>query len=163
TADRLFLHKARLRGACPSFFGSNNASNFMRRMRQAYFGGHGGAGVIRKGEAAEPGPCPGQGFNTGFEARLNVPTLPQTRGVLPPPRGESNIPGFEFAGRVVARGEGVSAPCEGAEVCALVGSGGYAEYALAHAALCLPVPHNVGVVEAAGLSETYFTVFDNVF
>ncbi|MBO0734501.1 MAG: NAD(P)H-quinone oxidoreductase, partial [Methylocapsa sp.] len=69
----------------------------------------------------------------------------------------------EIAGRVIARGEGVSAPKEGEEVCALLGSGGYAEYALAHAALCLPVPARLSVAEAAGLPETYFTVFDSVF
>ena len=80
-----------------------------------------------------------------------------------PPPGESAIPGLEIAGRVAARGEGVSAPAEGDEVCALVGSGGYAEYALAHAPLCLPVPKALGVVAAAGIPENYFTVFDNVF
>ncbi len=63
---------------------------------------------------------------------------------------------------MVARGEGVSAPREGDDVCALVGSGGYAEYALAHALLCLPVPKALGVVAAAGIPENYFTVFDNV-
>jgi NADPH:quinone reductase len=135
----------------------------MRRMRQAYFEGHGGPDVIRIGEAPVPEPGPGQVLIEVVAAGVNRPDCLQRQGVYPPPPGESNIPGLEFAGRVVARGEGVSWPCEGAEVCALVGSGGYAEYALAHAALCLPVPHNVGVVEAAGLSETYFTVFDNVF
>ena len=79
------------------------------------------------------------------------------------PGGESDIPGLEIAGRVVAHGDGVSTPRIGDEVCALVGSGGYAEYALAHAVLCLPVPKILGVVASAGLPENYFTVFDNVF
>ena len=96
-------------------------------------------------------------------AGVNRPDCLQREGVYPPPPGESAIPGLEIAGRVVARGEGVSTPKEGDTVCALVGSGGYAEYALADALLCLPVPQALGVVAAAGLPENYFTVFDNVF
>jgi NADPH:quinone reductase len=57
----------------------------------------------------------------------------------------------------------VRTPSEGDQVCALVGSGGYAEYALAHACLCLPAPKVLGVVASAGLPENYFTVFDNIF
>ena len=82
---------------------------------------------------------------------------------IPRRRARARFPGLEIAGRVVALGEGVRSPREGDEVCALVGSGGYAEYALAHASLCLPVPKVLGVVASAGLPENYFTVFDNVF
>jgi putative PIG3 family NAD(P)H quinone oxidoreductase len=96
-------------------------------------------------------------------AGVNRPDCLQREGVYPPPGGESDIPGLEIAGRVVAHGDGVSTPRIGDEVCALVGSGGYAEYALAHAVLCLPVPKILGVVASAGLPENYFTVFDNVF
>jgi NADPH:quinone reductase len=109
-----------------------------------------------------PEPGPGQVLIKVAAAGVNRPDCLQREGAYPPPPGESAIPGLEIAGRVVARGEGVSAPAEGDEVCALVGSGGYAEYALAHAPLCLPVPKALGVVAAAGLPENYFTVFDNV-
>ena len=51
----------------------------------------------------------------------------------------------------------------GDAVCALVGSGGYADYAVADAPLCLPQPRALDTIEAAGVPETYFTVFDNVF
>ena len=135
----------------------------MKMMRHAYFEEHGGPDVIRIGEAAVPKPGPGQVLIEVVAAGINRPDCLQRQGVYPPPPGESDIPGLEIAGRVVAHGAGVSMPRIEAEVCALVGSGGYAEYAVAHASLCLPVPENMGVVEAAGLPETYFTVFDNVF
>jgi NADPH2:quinone reductase len=135
----------------------------MLMMRQVHFEGHGGPDVIRTGEAPVPEPGPGQVLIEVAAAGVNRPDCLQREGVYPPPSGESAIPGLEIAGRVVARGEGVNTPAEGGDVCALVGSGGYAEYALANAPLCLPVPKALGVVAAAGLPENYFTVFDNVF
>ncbi len=135
----------------------------MSVMRQVYFEGHGGPDVIRVGEAAVPEPGPGQVLIEVVAAGVNRPDCLQRQGVYPPPPGETDIPGLEIAGRAVGLGEGVSAPEKGAEVCALVGSGGYADYAVADAALCLPVPQPLSAVEAAGLPETFFTVFDNVF
>ncbi len=135
----------------------------MLTMRQIYFDGHGGPDVIRTGEAPVPVPGPGQVLIEVAAAGVNRPDCLQREGVYPPPAGETDIPGLEIAGRVVARGEGVSTPAEGDQVCALVGSGGYAEYALAHASLCLPAPEALGVAASAGLPENYFTVFDNVF
>jgi NADPH:quinone reductase len=134
----------------------------MLMMRQVHFEGHGGPDVIRTGEAPMPEPGSGQVLIEVAAAGINRPDCMQRAGSYPPPPGESDIPGLEISGRVVARGEGVSAPREGDDVCALVGSGGYAEYALAHALLCLPVPKALGVVAAAGIPENYFTVFDNV-
>jgi NADPH:quinone reductase len=135
----------------------------MPRMRQAYFEGYGGPDVIKVGEAEIPKPGPGHVLIEVVAAGVNRPDCLQRQGVYPPPPGESNIPGLEIAGRVIARGTGVSTRREGTEVCAIVGSGGYAEYAVAHASLCLPVPGKLSVAEAAGLPETFFTVFDNVF
>ncbi len=132
-------------------------------MRQVYFEGEGGPEVIRIGAAATPEPGPGKVLIAVAAAGVNRPDCLQRAGAYPPPKGETNIPGLEVSGRVAAQGEGVSWPQEGEEVCALLGSGGYADYALAEAALCLPVPKPLSVVEAAGLPENYFTVFDNVF
>ena len=132
-------------------------------MRQIYFEGHGGPDVIRVGEASVPKPGPGQVLIEVAAAGVNRPDCLQRQGVYPPPPGESDIPGLEIAGKVVAHGEGVRTPAKGEDVCALLGSGGYAEYALAHASLCLPVPKALGVVASAGIPENYFTVFDNIF
>ena len=135
----------------------------MRMMQQMYFDGAGGPDVLRTGEALVPEPGPGQVLIEVAAAGINRPDCLQRQGVYPPPPGETAIPGLEVAGTVIAIGEGVRSPRVGDEVCSLLGSGGYAEYALAHATLCLPVPKIVGSVAAAGLPENYFTVFDNVF
>ncbi len=132
-------------------------------MRQVHFEGEGGPEVIQIGQAPTPEPGPGKVLIEVVAAGVNRPDCLQRAGAYPPPKGESNIPGLEVAGRIVARGEGVAWPQEGEQVCALLGSGGYADYALAEAALCLPVPKPLSAIEAAGLPETFFTVFDNVF
>jgi NADPH:quinone reductase len=132
-------------------------------MRQVYFDGAGGPDVIRIGEAPLPAVAPGKILVEVVAAGVNRPDCIQRTGHYPPPPGESAIPGMEIAGRVVALGEGVATFKEGDEICALIGSGGYAEYALADAPLCLPKPKDLSLIEAAGLPETAFTVWDNVF
>jgi putative PIG3 family NAD(P)H quinone oxidoreductase len=132
-------------------------------MKQVYFEGSGGPEVIRLGEAPVPAPGPGKVLIEVVAAGINRPDAIQRGGGYPPPPGESDIPGLEVSGRIVALGEGVSGLALGDEVCALVGSGGYAEYAVADAALCLPIPKAVSLRDAGALPETYFTVYDNVF
>jgi putative PIG3 family NAD(P)H quinone oxidoreductase len=132
-------------------------------MRQVYFDGAGGPEVIRIGEAEIPQPPAGKVLIEVVAAGVNRPDCAQRSGAYPPPPWETAVPGLEIAGRVVARGAGVAAPKIGEEVCALVGSGGYADYALADAALCLPLPKGLSARDAAGVPETFFTVYDNVF
>ena len=132
-------------------------------MRQIRFAGAGGPEVIEIETAPLPQPGPGQVLVEVSAAGVNRPDCIQRAGKYPPPPGATDIPGLEIAGRVVHAGEGVTWPREGDQVCALVNSGGYAEFCIADAALCLPVPQPLSLVEAAGLPETYFTVYDNVF
>ncbi len=132
-------------------------------MRQARFDGAGGPEVIRVETAPVPTPGPGQVLIEVAAAGVNRPDCLQRAGNYPPPPGATDIPGLEVAGTVVAVGEGVTSPRPGEKVCALVISGGYAEYCLADAPLCLPVPAPLSLTEAAGLPETYFTVYDNLF
>jgi putative PIG3 family NAD(P)H quinone oxidoreductase len=96
-------------------------------------------------------------------AGVNRPDVMQRQGRYPPPPGASDIPGMEVAGEVLALGAGVTGLSIGDEITALLPGGGYAEYAVAAAPLCLPVPRGLTVVEAAALPETYFTVWTNVF
>ncbi|HLH12065.1 MAG TPA: NAD(P)H-quinone oxidoreductase [Methylovirgula sp.] len=131
-------------------------------MRQVVFDGAGGPDVIRIAEAPVPQPGPGKVLIEVVACGVNRPDLLQRAGNYPPPPGESDVPGLELAGSIVARGEGVDLPT-GENVCALVGSGGYAEYALADAALCLPIPKGLSPIEAGAIPETFFTVFDNMF
>ncbi len=132
-------------------------------MQQVVFDGAGGPEVIHVAEAPVPQPGPGKVLIEVVAAGVNRPDCLQREGKYPPPPGESEVPGMEIAGHVVRLGEGVTGLRPGEAVCALLGSGGYAEYALADAPLCLPVPRGLSVIDAAGIPETYFTVFDNVF
>jgi NADPH2:quinone reductase len=96
-------------------------------------------------------------------AGVNRPDLLQRQGRYPPPPGAPDTPGLEVAGTVAAVGPGVTEWREGDAVCALVAGGGYAEYCAAPAVQCLPIPGDLTAVEAAGLPETFFTVWTNVF
>lgn len=138
-------------------------SDLPTSMRQIRFEGSGGPDVIRIETAPVPVPGPGQVLVEVVAAGVNRPDCLQRAGGYPPPPGATDIPGLEIGGRVVALGEGVTTPKLGDEVCALVISGGYAEYCVAEAPLCLPVPKPLSVLEAAGLPENYYTVYDNIF
>src|SRR2546425_213023 len=91
------------------------------------------------------------------------PVVLQRKGRTPPPPGPTDSPGLEVAGEVVRAGAHVTDPAVGAQVCALVAGGGYAQYVAAPAVQCLPVPGTLSVEEAAALPETFFTVYHNVF
>lgn len=132
-------------------------------MRQVRFAGAGGPEVVAIETAAIPTPGRGQVLVKVAAAGVNRPDCLQRSGNYPPPAGATDIPGLEIAGTIIGVGEGVSEQEIGREICALVISGGYAEYAVADLPLCLPVPRGLGMIEAAGIPETYFTVYDNVF
>jgi NADPH:quinone reductase len=133
------------------------------KMRQIVFDGAGGPEVVRLAEADTPAPGPGKVLIEVAAFGINRPDCLQRMGAYPPPPGETAVPGLEVSGRIVALGPDVAGLKLGDAVCALVGSGGYAEYALADAPLCLPQPKALDQIEAAGAPETYFTVYDNVF
>jgi putative PIG3 family NAD(P)H quinone oxidoreductase len=115
--------------------------------------------------ARRPIPKPGEGevLVHVAAAGVNRPDVMQRQGRYPPPPGASDIPGLEVAGEVVAIGPGASGVALGDKVTALLPGGGYAEYAVAAAPLCLPVPKNLSMVEAAAIPETFFTVWTNLF
>ncbi|HSH43980.1 MAG TPA: NAD(P)H-quinone oxidoreductase [Arenicellales bacterium] len=123
----------------------------------------GGPECLKPAQRPVPEPGPGEVLIEVAAAGVNRPDVMQRQGMYPPPPGASDIPGLEIAGVVVAQGEGVDEPAIGARVCALVQGGGYARYCVAPAALCLPVPECLDLVEAAGIPETFFTVWTNVF
>jgi NADPH2:quinone reductase len=96
-------------------------------------------------------------------AGVNRPDVMQRRGKYPPPPGASDIPGLEVAGTVEAIGSDVRGWQRGDRVCALLAGGGYADYCVAPAPQCLPVPARLDMAAAAALPETYFTVWTNLF
>jgi len=133
------------------------------RMTAIAIAAPGGPEVLQPVEAAVPRPGGGQVLVRVAAAGVNRPDVLQRMGRYPPPEGASPIPGLEIAGEVVALGEGVPGAMLGRPVCALVTGGGYAEYCVADARHCLPVPDGLSLAEASALPETLFTVWHNVF
>jgi putative PIG3 family NAD(P)H quinone oxidoreductase len=129
--------------------------------------------VLRLVDRPDPVPGPGEVLIDVVAAGVNRPDLMQRQGNYPPPKGTTDIPGLEIAGRIAALGPswGDVAPGSasgrpwriGDEVCALVAGGAYAERCAAPGVQCLPVPRSLTLVEAAAVPETYFTVWTNVF
>jgi NADPH2:quinone reductase len=97
---------------------------------------------------------------------VNRPDVLQRKGAYAPPPGASDLPGLELAGEIVG-GDAAAMKSAGFKVgdrvCALVAGGGYAQLAVAPVSQCLPVPQELSDAEAAGLPETFFTVWSNVF
>lgn len=97
-------------------------------------------------------------------AGVNRPDIFQRKGNYPaPPDAPKDVPGLEISGYIKSVGKDVETWRIGDKVCALLAGGGYAEYVNVYAGQCLPVPENFSFVEAAGLPETIFTVWHNVF
>ena len=123
----------------------------------------GGPDVLAVVERPVPALGPGEVLIHVHAAGVNRPDILQRMGLYPMPPGAPTIMGLEAAGEVVALGEGVSDIRLGDPVTALVAGGAYADYVTAPSGQCLPVPPGMHFTEAAGLPETYFTVWSNLF
>ena len=132
-------------------------------MRAIEISAPGGPEVLRVTQRPVPTPAANEVLIEVAAAGVNRPDVLQRKGGYPPPPGASDIPGLEVAGTIVATGAGANTWKIGDRVCALVTGGGYAEYVAAPAPQCLPIPRGLTLVEAAGLPETFFTVWVNVF
>jgi putative PIG3 family NAD(P)H quinone oxidoreductase len=131
-------------------------------MRFIDLDGPGGPDRLRLAQGPVPRPGPGQALIEVHAAGVNRPDLAQRAGRYPPPPDASPVLGLEVAGVVVAVGAGADVRV-GEAVCALAPGGGYAEYCVVPARHCLPLPEGWTMAEAAGLPETLFTVWANVF
>ncbi|NGM87329.1 NAD(P)H-quinone oxidoreductase [Parapusillimonas sp. SGNA-6] len=123
----------------------------------------GGPEVLVLVDRPMPEPKAGEVLIKVSAAGINRPDVFQRKGNYPAPPGASDLPGLEVAGEIVAGDAESAGLAIGQKVCALLAGGGYAEYCVAPAAQCLPVPAGLSDIEAAGLPETYFTVWSNVF
>jgi putative PIG3 family NAD(P)H quinone oxidoreductase len=119
--------------------------------------------VLVAGTRPVPAPGPREVLIRVAAAGVNRPDLLQRQGKYPPPPGAPDIIGLEVAGTVVSVGDEVHDWHPRDSVCALVAGGGYAEYCVAPAVQCLPVPRGLSMTEAAAMPETFFTVWTNVF
>ncbi len=123
----------------------------------------GGPEVLVPSRMAVPSPGPEEVLIKVAAAGVNRPDAMQRAGLYPPPPGAPETPGLEASGEIVASGGAVERWQVGDRVTALVAGGGYAEYCVAPAPQCLPIPSGLDLVEAASLPETFFTVWTNVF
>ncbi|HYE87108.1 MAG TPA: NAD(P)H-quinone oxidoreductase [Vicinamibacterales bacterium] len=119
--------------------------------------------VLKLVERPDPFPAPGEILIDVAAAGVNRPDVIQRLGKYPPPPGASDIPGLEVSGVVAALGAEVTGWAIGDPICALVAGGGYAERAAVPHEQCLPLPKGLTAIQAAGIPETFFTVWTNVF
>ncbi len=132
-------------------------------MRAIEIHASGGPEVLQVTWRPVPVPGPDEVLIQVEACGVNRPDILQRKGLYPPPPGASDIPGLEVAGTIVEVGSGACPWRPGNQVCALVTGGGYAEYCVASAQACLPIPAGLDFIQAAALPETFFTVWTNVF
>ncbi|MEO7063162.1 MAG: NAD(P)H-quinone oxidoreductase [Dokdonella sp.] len=126
----------------------------------------GAASVLRCVERPVPMPAAGEVLIEVAASGVNRPDIFQRQGNYAPPAGSSDLPGLEVAGTLIdgdTTGENPFGLRRGDAVCALLAGGGYAQYAVAPLAQCLPIPQGLSMIEAAALPENFFTVWSNVF
>lgn len=126
-------------------------------------GGAGPAEALVPATLETPTPGPGEILIKVAAAGVNRPDVLQRNGGYPPPPGAPATLGLEVAGEVAAVGKRAPRWRVGDKVAALLGGGGYAEYAVVDARHALPIPAGLDLREAAALPETVFTVYANVF
>ncbi len=125
--------------------------------------GFGGPEVLKLAEAQAPVAGPGCVVIRVHATSVNRPDIAQRQGKYPPPAGESPLLGLEVAGVVESLGPGVADFAPGERVFALLGGGGYAELAVAHAGHVMRIPANLSFEQAACICETYLTAYMNLF
>jgi NADPH2:quinone reductase len=123
----------------------------------------GGPEQLKPAVRPVPQPVAGEVLVRVAASGVNRPDVMQRQGRYPPPPGASDLPGMEIAGEIVALGPQVEGLAIGDEITSLLPGGGYAEYAIAAAPLCMPVPKGLSMVEAAAIPETFMTVWTNLF
>ncbi len=123
--------------------------------------GFGGVENLFLDEIDKPAPGPHQILIKVHASSVNRPDIVQREGNYPPPKGDSEVLGLEVAGTVESVGDGLSRHQVGDRVFALVGGGGYAEYAVAYEGHAMPIPENLSFAQAACICETYITAYLN--
>jgi NADPH2:quinone reductase len=133
-------------------------------MKAVIISAPGDASVLRLEDRPDPVLNDGEVLIQVYAAGINRPDVAQRQGRYPAPAGVSaEIPGLEVSGVIASCGYAVKRWKKGDRVCALVAGGGYAELVKVVEGQCLPIPEPLSFAEAAGLPETIFTVWHNVF
>ena len=139
------------------------SSNLPATMKVIATTAPGGPEVLKLAERPVPKPQTGEVLIKVAAVGVNGPDMMQRKGLYPAPAGASDLLGLEVSGEIVALGDQAKRWTIGDKVTALTNGGGYAEYCAVDARHCLPVPKGIALTDAAGLPETYFTVWSNVF
>ena len=133
-------------------------------MKAIYIREPGGPEVLQMCHRPIPEPWKTEVLIEVSAAGINRPDIMQRKGIYPAPKGVvADIPGLEVSGKIVAIGSKVTRFQVGDMVCALIAGGGYAEFVCAPEGQCIALPEKLSVIEAAGIPETTFTVWHNVF
>ncbi|NEN24211.1 NAD(P)H-quinone oxidoreductase [Cryomorpha ignava] len=125
----------------------------------------GGPEVLKLEETPKPKPDKNQVLIKVKAAGVNRSDVVTRKNTKAYGKGSSDalIPGLEVSGEIIEIGSDVSDKKIGDKVCALIASGGYAEYVAVESSHCLPVPEGISLTDAAAIPETVFTVWFNVF
>jgi len=123
----------------------------------------GGPDVLRAVRRPVPEPCGDELLVRIGAAGVNRVDVFQRTGIYTPPPGTTDIPGVELSGVVEARGPQARRYAVGERICGIVRGGGYAEYCVIPEGQALPVPDGYDDVRAAGVPETFFTVWAALF
>ena len=132
-------------------------------MKAVVMDGFGSPDVLHLGAVKRPAPNDTQVLIRVAATSVNRPDIVQREGNYPPPPGESDVLGLEIAGTVIELGKDVTDWYLGDRVMALVGGGGYAQFAIAYATHLIRIPESMPFQEAACICETYITAYLNLF
>ena len=133
------------------------------KMKAVVMDGFGSPDVLHLSTVERPVPNDTQVLIQVAATSVNRPDIVQREGNYPPPSGESDVLGLEIAGTVIELGKDVTDWHLGDRVVALVGGGGYAQFAIAYAAHLIRIPESMSFQEAACICETYITAYLNLF
>src|SRR5688572_21261431 len=125
--------------------------NLPQKMKAVEISKPGAPEVLKPTERPVPQPQRNEVLVKVTAAGVNGPDIMQRKGLYPAPPGATDLPGLEISGEVVAVGDAAARWKVGDKVAALTNGGGYAEYCVADAQQCLPIPQGVSLVDAGGL------------
>ena len=123
----------------------------------------GGPEMMQYSDIDTPTPTAGQLLIRVHASSVNRPDVIQRQGNYPPPPGDSEVLGLEVAGIIESIGDGITRFSPGDRVVALVGGGGYAEYAVALEGHTMALAESISFEQAACICETYITAYLNLF
>ncbi len=123
----------------------------------------GGAEQLYLGDYPTPEPGEDELLVRVAATALNRADLMQREGRYPPPEGASEVLGLELAGAVEAMGAACQGWDVGDRVFGLLPGGGYAEYAVLHYQMAMPVPPEMSFEAAAAIPEVFLTAFQALY